>query len=131
MLAISQETLGQKVGVTFQQIQKYEKGANRVGASRLSQIAAALNVEVSYFFEGQQAGTIQAVPGSDRDFSGVREFLSTREGVDLITAFVAIGNPQVRHHIIKLTQALARSDRPEASDPAAGTATSNYPAADS
>ncbi|KPB01924.1 helix-turn-helix domain-containing protein [Ahrensia marina] len=108
MLGMSQEKLGESLGITFQQIQKYEKGTNRVGASRLQNIAGILNVPVSFFFED--------APGSEADLSGgleetstgyVVNFLSSSEGLQLNRAFVNISDPKVRRRIIDLVKSLA------------------------
>lgn len=111
MEKMSQEKLGEALGVTFQQIQKYEKGTNRIGASRMQQIAETLNVPISFFFED--------VPGAvvDKKRSGMAEgdsstyvvdFLSSAEGIELNRAFVKISNPAIRKKIIDMVRTLAR-----------------------
>lgn len=111
LVSMSQEALGEQLGLTFQQIQKYEKGSNRIGASRLYQIAQTLNVPVDYFYEGLETSGKQAASGfSDTpaaDFS--LDFLSTTEGVALIAAFSAIEDADVRKRVLDLVKALARS----------------------
>ena len=115
---MSQEKLGEALGVTFQQVQKYEKGTNRIGASRMQQIAETLGVPISFFFEG--------APGSDENLQaeGLREadaatyvtdFLSTSEGIELNSAFVRIPNAAVRRKIIDLVRILA-DETAESSD---------------
>lgn len=107
MLGMSQEKLGESLGITFQQIQKYEKGTNRVGASRLQAIASILSVPVSFFFED--------APGADGDVKGLAEdattfvvdFLNSTEGIQLNRAFARISQPKVRRKIIDLVKALA------------------------
>ena len=108
MVGMSQEKLGDSLGITFQQIQKYEKGANRVGASRLQEISRVLNTPVSFFFED--------APGSPADISGFQEsnttnyvvdFLSSSEGLQLNRAFVKITDPKVRRKLVELAKALA------------------------
>lgn len=108
MLGMSQEKLGESLGITFQQIQKYEKGTNRVGASRLQNISSILNVPVSFFFED--------VPGEGGAGSGMSEspssnyvvdFLSSSEGLQLNRAFVKISDPKVRRKLVDLVKALA------------------------
>jgi transcriptional regulator with XRE-family HTH domain len=110
MLAgISQEKLGEALGLTFQQVQKYEKGTNRISASRLQQIAKMLGVPVSFFFEGAPASEA-TLGGGFADASNtayVADFLSTSEGVQLSKAFVRIKNPRVRRRVIDLVEALA------------------------
>jgi transcriptional regulator with XRE-family HTH domain len=109
MLGMSQEKLGESLGITFQQIQKYEKGTNRVGASRLQNISGILNVPVSFFFEdapGDQ--TIGANGMADASSSNyVVDFLSSSEGLQLNRAFVKIADPKVRRRIVDLVKALA------------------------
>src|SRR5688572_16911801 len=108
MLAMSQEKLGDALGLTFQQVQKYEKGANRISASRLQQIAKMLDVPVSFFFDG--APTDDTPSGSFSDAASttyISDFLSTSEGVQLTKAFVRIRNGRVRRRIIDLAEALA------------------------
>ena len=108
MLGMSQSTLGRHLGVTFQQVQKYEKGANRISASRLQQTARVLDVSPSYFFEGAPAQ--QANPGGlseDSQQSFVVDFLATSEGVHLNRAFLRIRDPKVRRRIVDLVVSLA------------------------
>lgn len=108
MLGMSQEKLGDALGITFQQIQKYEKGANRVGASRLQEISRILNTPVAFFFEG--------APGQDPSEGGFKEasstnyvvdFLSSNEGLQLNRAFIKIEDPKVRKKLVELARALA------------------------
>ena len=105
---ISQQALAAALGITFQQVQKYEKGSNRVGASRLSQIAQALDVPVSYFFGGTQAaaedGTASHVNGETNE---VALFLTSIEGVALNRAFTNIRSKVVRQKVVSLVKALA------------------------
>lgn len=114
MLKMSQEKLGEALGLTFQQVQKYEKGTNRVGASRLQQISQTLNVPPSYFFEGAPAGGASP-QGFEEDSSRyVVDFLSTAEGLHLNRAFARIKDPKVRKKVLDLINALAGSeDGPE------------------
>lgn len=109
MLGMSQEKLGESLGITFQQIQKYEKGTNRVGASRLQNISSILNVPVSFFFEdapGDQANT-QTGFAEASSSNYVVDFLSSSEGLQLNRAFVRIGDPKVRRKLVDLVKALA------------------------
>jgi len=108
MLGLSQERLGESLGITFQQIQKYEKGTNRVGASRLQAISSALNVPVSFFFEDAPSG----IPGTqgfgeESDASYVVDFLNSSEGLQLNRSFVKISDPKVRRRIVELVKTLA------------------------
>lgn len=107
MLAgISQERLGEALGVTFQQVQKYEKGTNRISASRLQQIANLLEVEVSVFFQGAPSTASLAVAARSSG-SEVLDFTLTTEGVQLNRAFVKIKSNHVRRKLIDLAEALA------------------------
>ena len=111
MLGQSQEKLGNALGITFQQIQKYEKGANRIGASRLQQIANVLTVPVAFFFEDAPSGT-QSVTGMAEENSTtyVVDFLSSSEGLQLNRAFVKISDPKVRRKIVDLVKSLSDDD---------------------
>lgn len=110
MLGMSQEKLGESLGITFQQIQKYEKGTNRVGASRLQNISSILNVPVSFFFEdapgeSSSSGSSGLAEASSSNY--VVDFLSSSEGLQLNRAFVKIGDPKVRRKLVDLVKALA------------------------
>src|SRR5437660_2552446 len=114
MLGMSQEKLGDSLGLTFQQIQKYEKGTNRIGASRLQQISLVLQVPVSFFFEGAptlpgEAGAPAglAEPGAPDYATGM---LSTSEGLALARAFMRISNVRLRRRIVDLVQEMAAED---------------------
>lgn len=107
MLGLSQEKLGESLGITFQQIQKYEKGTNRVGASRLQAISAILNVPVSFFFEDAPGSSNQAGFAEDNEATYVVDFLNSNEGVQLTRAFTKISDPKVRRKIIDLVKSLA------------------------
>ena len=110
MLGMSQEKLGEGLGLTFQQIQKYEKGINRVGASRLQQIAHILHVPVEFFFEGAPGAT-GAIPDAPDTPSlvHVSEFLATPDGLTLVAGFVKIRSAKLRRSIVELVSYLARS----------------------
>jgi transcriptional regulator with XRE-family HTH domain len=105
MLAMSQQTLAEKLGLTFQQIQKYEKGANRVGASRLHQISEILGVPVSFLFED--------LPGPKSRASGnslpkyLMEFMQTAQGQRLVEALSRISDKNVRNHLERLIETIA------------------------
>jgi transcriptional regulator with XRE-family HTH domain len=109
MLGMSQERLGEQLGITFQQIQKYEKGTNRIGASRLQNIASVLSVPIAFFFEGApgRGGDGVAVEGESQSGSFVVDFLSSSEGLQLNRAFVRIADPKVRRRIVDLVRAIA------------------------
>ena len=115
MLGMSQEKLGDALGLTFQQVQKYEKGANRIGASRLQQIAHILQVPVSFFFEGAPAAPgQQPVEGMSEAPSPayVSDFLATSDGLALTKAFMRIKDPKLRRRIVDLVeQMVSEHDR--------------------
>ncbi|MEP3439004.1 MAG: helix-turn-helix domain-containing protein [Hoeflea sp.] len=109
MLGMSQEKLGEALGITFQQIQKYEKGTNRVGASRLQNISTILNVPVSFFFEDAPGDPSTGQPGMAEANSSnyVVDFLSSSEGLQLNRAFIKIPDPKVRRKLVDLVKSLA------------------------
>src|SRR5207342_2299659 len=104
---MSQEKLGDALSLTFQQIQKYEKGANRIGASRLQQISLILQVPVSFFFEGAP-GPVALQAGSS---AGIVDYstglLSTSDGLALAKAFMRIENSKLRRRIVDLVEEMA------------------------
>jgi transcriptional regulator with XRE-family HTH domain len=109
MLGMSQEKLAIAFGLTFQQVQKYEKGANRMGASRLQQAAQILDVSVSYFFEGGNSGPY--VPdGGALSPSYIDDFVSSSDGLKLAKAFMRIPRSAARHRIVNLVQEIAEDD---------------------
>ncbi|MER9351804.1 helix-turn-helix domain-containing protein [Mesorhizobium sp. M0514] len=111
MLGMSQEKLGENLGITFQQIQKYEKGTNRVGASRLQAIASILSVPVAFFFEdapGQEP--VGRGFAEDTSMAFAVEFCGSPEGLQLNRAFVKIADVKVRRRIIDLVKSLSAED---------------------
>ena len=114
LLGLSQEKLGEALGVTFQQVQKYEKGANRIGAGRLQDIAKVLEAPPSFFF--QDAPSTSAPGGLAESGSAefVVNFLSTVEGLQLNKAFASIKDPKVRRRLVDLVVAIAASSKAEA-----------------
>lgn len=111
LIGMSQEKLGEALGITFQQIQKYEKGTNRIGASRMQQIATVMGVPVSYFFDD--------APGADAKGKGFAEsagsdyvvdFLTTAEGLNLNKSFVRISDAKVRRKLVELVSAIADAE---------------------
>jgi transcriptional regulator with XRE-family HTH domain len=108
MLAMSQEKLGDALGLTFQQVQKYEKGTNRIGASRLQQISNILQVPVAFFFEG--APTLGGPTDGMREAPSpayVADFLATSDGLALTKAFMRIEDPKLRRRIVDLVREIA------------------------
>lgn len=110
LLGVSQEKLGEQLGLTFQQVQKYEKGVNRIGASRLFDLARVLGVPIAYFYEGAPgiAQADAATPGmAERPADTFMfEFLNTREGLELNRAFARITDPKSRRAVVDLVRAL-------------------------
>src|SRR5579859_7542043 len=102
MLGMSQEKLGDSLGLTFQQVQKYEKGANRIGASRLQQISHILQVPVAFFFEGAPQSPGQQTSGFSEAPSPayVSDFLATSDGLALTKAFMGIKDAKLRRRIV-------------------------------
>ncbi len=114
MLGMSQEKLGEALGLTFQQVQKYEKGTNRVGASRIQQIAEILQVPVSFLFEGGPTGTVKADGTTEAASpSFVSDFLATSEGLALTRAFTRIGDAKLRRSIVDLVEQIAAHENPD------------------
>jgi transcriptional regulator with XRE-family HTH domain len=108
MLSMSQEKLGDALGLTFQQVQKYEKGTNRIGASRLQQISNILSVPVSFFFEGAPHGGGHSGGMSEAPSPAyVSDFLATSDGLALTKAFVRIKNAKLRRRIVDLVEHIA------------------------
>jgi transcriptional regulator with XRE-family HTH domain len=110
MLAMSQEKLGFALGLTFQQVQKYEKGMNRIGASRLQQISHILQVPVAFFFEGAPNALAPQGSGSALSMAEIDDFISDSEGLRLIRAFMRIDNAALRRRIVMLVQEIAGDD---------------------
>lgn len=108
MVNMSQTALGERLGVTFQQIQKYEKGTNRIGASRLQMIAEVLDVSVTYFFEG----ATKSSPASkgEEEAALITNFAGTADGLTLIRAFSSIADKEVRSTIVRLVGLIAASE---------------------
>jgi transcriptional regulator with XRE-family HTH domain len=109
MLNMSQEKLGDALGLTFQQVQKYEKGTNRIGASRLQQIAGILQVPVSFFFEGapHEGGGRSGGMGEAPSPAYVSDFLATSDGLALVKAFTKIKSSKMRRRVVDLVEQIA------------------------
>jgi transcriptional regulator with XRE-family HTH domain len=118
MVGLSQSKLADSLDVTFQQVQKYEKGANRIGASRLQQLARVLDVPPSFFFEGAPASAAPS-PGFNEDPGNayVVDFLSTAEGLQLNRAFTAIKDPKLRKTVLDLVERIASTSAPPPAAP--------------
>jgi transcriptional regulator with XRE-family HTH domain len=107
MLKLSQTDLGDGIGVSFQQVQKYEKGMNRIGAGRLQQIAHILQVPVTFFFE--TASHHPSTVAQDQSLANLNDFMATRDGLTLAKAFMKIGNMQLRRRIVDLVEKIEQS----------------------
>jgi transcriptional regulator with XRE-family HTH domain len=112
LLGMSQEKLGDAIGLTFQQVQKYEKGANRISASRLQQIAGVVGVPVTFFFEGQpglpRAASREVDDAPSPDI--LTDFLATSDGLALAKAFTRIKRAKVRRGIVRLVEEITMDD---------------------
>jgi transcriptional regulator with XRE-family HTH domain len=115
LLGISQEKLAEAIGLTFQQVQKYEKGANRVSSSRLVDLANALDVSVAYFFEEMSATVQGQTPAMLMDVKNLprpsdeKDPMAKRETLELVRAYYRIPDPAVRKRVFELTKAVARA----------------------
>jgi transcriptional regulator with XRE-family HTH domain len=107
---MSQEKLGNELGLTFQQVQKYEKGANRVGASRLLQIASIFGVQPGYFFEGY--GTPVFDDSEPQKDDPILHLAQTRDGMELADAFAKIGDAKIRRAVVNLVSQIAGNAAP-------------------
>lgn len=124
LLGMSQEKLAEAIGLTFQQVQKYERGANRVGSSRLFDLARVLDVPISYFFEDMEANVAAKSPSR---LMGVSESklqpytvepdpLAKRETLELVRAYLRISDPQIKRRLFELAKALATFPAEKAND---------------
>lgn len=113
MLGMSQDKLADSLGLTFQQIQKYEKGVNRIGASRVFEIARVLGVPIQFFFDDFDVNTGRsygfAEQGPD-DGMAMMELLNTPEGVQLCKHFASIKEPKIRKRVLELVKSLSDGD---------------------
>ena len=110
MLGLSQEKLGEAIGLTFQQVQKYERGANRIGASRLHELSRVLDVPVSFFFDDVDPVRAPAIPGGFTEPPAEAfesDPLRKPETIELVEAYYAIDDPAVRRRLFELARALA------------------------
>jgi transcriptional regulator with XRE-family HTH domain len=109
LLGMSQEKLGEALGLTFQQVQKYERGANRIGASRLHELSRVLDVPVGFFFEDMpDTAMAGARPGAGSELPVEGDLMLKRETLELVRAYYRINEPHVRRRLFDLTKALAR-----------------------
>jgi transcriptional regulator with XRE-family HTH domain len=111
MLGISQERLAEALGLTFQQVQKYERGANRISASKLYEIARFLSSPIAYFFEGLTDPTSPEAGGATHtNEQFVHDFLMTTEGLELAAAFPRIRRSRLRRRVLDLVRALSEEE---------------------
>jgi transcriptional regulator with XRE-family HTH domain len=126
LIGMSQEKLGELLGLTFQQVQKYEKGANRIGASRLYDISQILNVPVQYFFEELPQPSLERINGaglSEPDREPIlMDFVSSAEGLQLIRSFTRVSDGRVRKRILELVKSLGGEEDDAASQKTAAAA---------
>ena len=124
LLGMSQEKLGEAIGLTFQQVQKYERGANRIGASRLFDLSRVLDVPVSFFFDDMPAEAAAAPVDDDEVGGGIEERsggyepdpMAKRETLELVRAYYRINDPSVRKRLFELSKAVANSGMAEAAE---------------
>jgi transcriptional regulator with XRE-family HTH domain len=109
LIGMSQERLGDLLGLTFQQVQKYEKGVNRIGAGRLFEVSRILNVPVDFFYEGLSGAGDQPGMGENQS-APVMEFVSSGEGLQLSLAFMKIKDAKVRKRVLDLVKSLAEDE---------------------
>ncbi len=113
LLGMSQEKLGDAIGLTFQQVQKYERGANRIGASRLYDLSRVLDVPVSFFFDDLSPETAAAVQSEGSGAPAAAHFepdpMMRRETLELVRAYYRIPDPQIRRRLFDLTKAIANA----------------------
>jgi transcriptional regulator with XRE-family HTH domain len=120
MLGMSQEKLGEALGLTFQQVQKYERGANRIGASRLYELSRVLDVPVQFFYDDTDPVRAPAIPAGFAEPSAEAfdsDLLRRRETTELVNAYFAMKDPTIRKRMYELVRALAaKSEGPGGSD---------------
>lgn len=112
LMGMSQERLGELLGLTFQQVQKYEKGVNRIGAGRLFEIATIMGVPIGFFYEDAENALAGAPGFAEDDESGsVMEFIASGEGLQLTLAFMRIKDPKVRRRLLDLVRSLTEEEK--------------------
>ena len=111
ILRMSQEKLADQLGITFQQVQKYENGSNRVGASRLYAIAQILAVEVAYFYEGYEGKVVYDTPKIAENMENIDQHLKSRETIDLVKSYYGIADKAVRRKVLDMIKSLSPSDK--------------------
>lgn len=112
-IGLSQEALAETMGLSFQQVQKYEKGMNRVGGSRMAVIADALQVAVGFFYQGAPGTDTSQPAHADSEFSLMDEFMASRDGLIIARAFVRIPDPKIRATIAASIKNICEAMEPE------------------
>ncbi|MBI1208437.1 MAG: helix-turn-helix domain-containing protein [Azospirillum sp.] len=107
LLGMSQEKLGEAIGLTFQQVQKYERGANRISASKLWQLSQVLDVPVSFFFDDIGEGGPLPIPAMPAEEASGPDPMAKRETLELVRAYYRVADPAVRKRLFELTKAVA------------------------
>jgi transcriptional regulator with XRE-family HTH domain len=107
LIGMSQERLGELLGLTFQQVQKYEKGVNRIGAGRLFEVSRILGVPIDYFYEGVSGSAAGGGFSENEASPPVMEFVSSGEGLQLSLAFMKIKDPKLRKRVLDLVKQMA------------------------
>ncbi|WP_280924896.1 MULTISPECIES: helix-turn-helix domain-containing protein [Ciceribacter] len=110
ILSISQSALGDQLGITFQQVQKYEKGTNRVGASRLQAIAKILGVDAAFFFQSAPGAASPPQGQQKNEASELQTFLTSQDGFALNQAFFKIKDQNIRRQVVALVKAFAEAE---------------------
>lgn len=113
VLKMSQEKLGDALGVTFQQVQKYERGSNRIGASRLYKLSEILEVPIGFFYEGLSGNHFDQAVAEDHQMPLVYDFIKSSDGIALATAVSQIKSKAVRRRILDLARSLAEDAKNE------------------
>ena len=110
LLGMSQEKLGDALGLTFQQVQKYERGTNRIGSSRLYMLSHILDVPISFFFDDMDSSAVNGHGLADKSQSGYEaDQLARRESLELVRAYYRIQDPSVRKRVFELVKSIAAS----------------------
>ncbi|PQA88831.1 transcriptional regulator [Marinicaulis flavus] len=120
ILGMSQESLGKSLGLTFQQIQKYEKGVNRIGASRMFELSQLLEVPVQFFYDEYGAGADRAPGFAETGGGEVMNLLNSPEGVQLCRYFSGIRDPEVKKRVLELVRSIAETEESGVSAPSSG-----------
>lgn len=110
LIGMSQERLGELLGLTFQQVQKYEKGVNRIGAGRLFEVSRILGVPIDYFYEGVEQNLAGGFSENEASSPPVIEFVSSGEGLQLSLAFMKIKDPKLRKRVLELVKQMAEDE---------------------